>query len=574
MCAGSAVSAGGLKRVFNPNTSNTYVLNSRGCAPIAQADVRYFAGQGYMVNAPSASTVTSGIASNFTAVVPAGAFTRTMQSVRKYFLTSSDFGFVCDGSTDNVAAFAHGLTQAVATGVDFRITADHVGGTLCDFKSLTTITSPGSNSLGQPPSLQVYIDPGVTVLFNGSTGWLTINGVAAGGFRHSGVIGGNISADPAQAAGSAYALSLEYVNEAIVRDVAFFNLLTGTGSAPSYGLLLKNVYAADIFSNFFANHGIGVNLVAGSAGPTNYAKVCNNEFGSATVVAINSGGSSGKYNTANVFCNNYFEQNNTHISIGQYETNFQIVGNYLNQGGCVQPCWSPSPYNGSDITIQGINGIISGNSIVNSTDNQNISIMSTAARNQITQNYAMNNSGAGVASIVLASGSVSNIVQNNNLTGTLPGPNLPISASGTGNQIGLNYYDQAANGTSNTTPVIQGGTGDTGTAWTHTTPTVTCDVGTPTTVTADVYTKTLGKTTWLTATLTLTNIGACTTYAIIPLPNTSAQNATFTATDISSGTVIVARAEVGGTRMLVYAPGYTFPPQGDTVTVSGVYTNQ
>jgi hypothetical protein len=122
--------------------------------------------------------------------------------------------------------------------------------------------------------------------------------------------------------------------------------------------------------------------------------------------------------------------------------------------------------------------------------------------------------------------------------------------------------------------VAEGGTGDTGTAWTHTTPIVTCDSGTPTTMTASVYSKTLGKTTWISGVLTVTSVGTCTVAAIVPLPNTAAEDMTLAAYDESSGFLEVAKAGAGGSGLLVFQPGFTIPSDGMAVNFSGTYTNQ
>lgn len=370
--------------------------------------------------------------------------------------------FVCDGTTDNSAAFATQFAAAIAAGTPFRITADKTGGKKCVFNTLTTITSPGVDSNGQPPSALVYIDPGVSILFNGSVGWLKINGLVSGAndFRHSGVVGGNISVNPNGSTGTAYAVTLQNLNEAIVENVAFYNGLTGyTVGTSSNGLMLQNVYAGEVAYNFFFNVNAAVDLVSGTTGPTNYVKVHNNEFAAATVVAINSGGSSAFPNTANMYFNNYFEANNQHINIGQYENNFQIFGNYLNQGGCVTPCTSPSAYNGSDITVAGLGGIVSNNTIINSSDDQDINVTATATLNQVTQNYIGNNTlGNGSGAIVLASGSTYNIVNGNNFNGSIPGPNTPVFNGSSNSQIGVNYYPSSPGGIANAWGLAQGGT--------------------------------------------------------------------------------------------------------------------
>lgn len=70
--------------------------------------------------------------------------------------------------------------------------------------------------------------------------------------------------------------------------------------------------------------------------------------------------------------------------------------------------------------------------------------------------------------------------------------------------------------------VASGGTGDTGTAWTAYTPTITSASGSITTVSATGTYKTLGKTCWFTAAITITTAGTGAGYLGVSLPVTQA----------------------------------------------------
>lgn len=74
--------------------------------------------------------------------------------------------------------------------------------------------------------------------------------------------------------------------------------------------------------------------------------------------------------------------------------------------------------------------------------------------------------------------------------------------------------------------VAQGGTGDTGTAWTAYVPVVTCGAGTLTTSTPAGRWKSIGKTVYLQVSLLITTLGTCTGSLSFTLPNSFTANAT------------------------------------------------
>jgi hypothetical protein len=75
-----------------------------------------------------------------------------------------------------------------------------------------------------------------------------------------------------------------------------------------------------------------------------------------------------------------------------------------------------------------------------------------------------------------------------------------------------------ANGVTGTLPVANGGTGDTGTAWTTYTPTVTAGTGTFTSVAAAGRYKLLGKTCFFQITVTITTNGSASDFVKATLP--------------------------------------------------------
>jgi hypothetical protein len=349
-------------------------------------------------------------------------------------LSSNQFGFNCNGVADNSAALLNGLARALTVGAPFHIEADISGGTNCKFTSMTTINSPGGNALGSPPSMLIYIDNGVTILFNGSTGWLKISGLFGGtnNFRRSGIIGGNISADPAQSAGGGWALQLFNVNEAVVSDVSFFNYLAGSPRQPSRGLLLHEVFAGDVTSNFFLNHEISIQLEATS----NFIKICGNEFGGAAQAVYSP---NGQPNNANIICNNYFEQNLVHISLGSREADYQIYANYLNQGGCIFPCASPIGAD-ADMILNGSRGQIYENNIVNSGNTDSIELLG----NQISlkNNLGANNVGvtSGGHAIHVTTSANYSLIDGNDFNSPIQTGGLLLD-QGTDSKVGANILN-------------------------------------------------------------------------------------------------------------------------------------
>lgn len=87
-------------------------------------------------------------------------------------------------------------------------------------------------------------------------------------------------------------------------------------------------------------------------------------------------------------------------------------------------------------------------------------------------------------------------------------------------------------GVTGTLPVANGGTGDTGTAWTAYTLAPTC--GTATFTINSARQKTMGKTVWFNIDLTITAIGSCTTLLTINLPVTSQAGAGFAGREMVS----------------------------------------
>ncbi len=122
-------------------------------------------------------------------------------------------------------------------------------------------------------------------------------------------------------------------------------------------------------------------------------------------------------------------------------------------------------------------------------------------------------------------------------------------------------------------PVANGGTGDTGTAWTTYTPAFTC--GTATFTVNSTRSKTLGKTTWIQGDATITAIGTCVSTLTFTLPNTANSSGVMAGREYQNTNNLigcdVTAASATGT-CLKYGGGAW--AVNDKFRFSGVYENQ
>jgi len=121
--------------------------------------------------------------------------------------------------------------------------------------------------------------------------------------------------------------------------------------------------------------------------------------------------------------------------------------------------------------------------------------------------------------------------------------------------------------------VAGGGTGDTGTAWTAYTPTITCAGGAPTTVTLNSgrY-KTIGKTLFFSATFKMDNIGTCAFGINVTLPNSyvSAAAQAFMAHNTTSGAGLQGFSGAAASTITITTMAGAFPAvNNDVIFVSG-----
>jgi hypothetical protein len=124
-----------------------------------------------------------------------------------------------------------------------------------------------------------------------------------------------------------------------------------------------------------------------------------------------------------------------------------------------------------------------------------------------------------------------------------------------------------------TLPVANGGTGDTGTAWSTFTPSAAC--GTATFTVNSARSKTMGKTTFVEVDIQIATIGTCTSLWSWTLPNTAQSGGGFAGRETNATGKTVACAFVGGSTAAncTFADASSFAST-DRLIVSGVYENQ
>lgn len=128
--------------------------------------------------------------------------------------------------------------------------------------------------------------------------------------------------------------------------------------------------------------------------------------------------------------------------------------------------------------------------------------------------------------------------------------------------------------TDGTRGVAQGGTGDSGSAWTAYTPTVTAQSGTFTSVTGTGRYKTIGKTTFVQIAVGITTNGTAGSWVIASLPNTAGSAVQILAgrATVLSTKMLQGQINGGGTTVAILNYDNSYPgATGEQLVLSGVY---
>lgn len=131
--------------------------------------------------------------------------------------------------------------------------------------------------------------------------------------------------------------------------------------------------------------------------------------------------------------------------------------------------------------------------------------------------------------------------------------------------------------TGTTIAVANGGTGDTGTAWSSSTPSIACGAGTMTSGTATLRVKSIGKTTFVNLSIAITTNGTCASFITVAVPtgNAAARAYLFGANVTAGVPIIKGVLATGSATLLVTNATDTYPgADATTLVISGVYEAQ
>jgi hypothetical protein len=103
----------GSKRVVNPNTTNAYVTNGRGCALIGSADIGYFQSLGYAQVGTFQAIVALAQTTSFSMILPAGTFIQDI--ISQETSGAAITGGIKIGSTSGGSDVLAGMTVSAST---------------------------------------------------------------------------------------------------------------------------------------------------------------------------------------------------------------------------------------------------------------------------------------------------------------------------------------------------------------------------------------------------------------------------------------------------------------------------
>jgi hypothetical protein len=341
------------------------------------------------------------------------------------WVSTSDFGAICDGKADDRSAFVMAINEAKATSGLLRISAGTAGYS-CRISrriDITAIEAPRDQ-------LRIVQDPDVVILMScdaaSGGGYLRFDG-ADGRWNFPTVEGGTIKCtNTKKADGKAWALQFYKCDRARVNGIRItYGRLFDSDTAN--GVLLDNVTSADIgigSMNYIQDASIAIQ----AQNTSNFVKISNNEIEGSTVHAIytpdRSDGTSG--NNAMIISNNYIELNRDAIRIGDKDADYSVNDNYINDN-----------YGVGDVTLRGFRGKASNNSIVNNSTTTNI--YSDGADIKIVGNICANNSGAGF--FINLDKAQRAYVEGNKCTRPIPKGGAMIRNGGSQNTLSINLLD-------------------------------------------------------------------------------------------------------------------------------------
>lgn len=299
----------------------------------------------------------------------------------------------CDGSTDNTAAFQAAANSAISGTGLLNVVSSNSANT-CKFSSLTTLV-PASASQSGFSQLTINLDAGVKINFNGSAGWVKFDGTTGTGSWIYPTIHFNGARIWPFASGSAYAIAFVSANLPMVDHADF---AYNQSSFFSNGISLDSVVQPILEYNQMSLSGgsYGIRFLD-ATGPSNFARIAENDIAATSVAAIALDSSAFIGNT-NRFIHNYIELN-TGVGMIIKGADSWVINNYFHDytstGAFELQLTGSNPIvdgntfdttgvSTGNIQIASSNGLIFNSNFVSSPPTSNNALVATAGS---THNY-------------------------------------------------------------------------------------------------------------------------------------------------------------------------------------------
>ena len=240
-----------------------------------------------------------------------GSVDRTPQEKMRDVLSVKDFGAV--GTADDTVVFTAALNASIAAGKALVVP----GNTVYTITSQIVVTPTADNK-----HCEILFEGGAEVTFNGSTGFLKLNGTGANGrFHHNVRIRGGLFYP--YSAGSGFAIELWACSEVLLDGP---KLDCSISSHAANGFLFDEVWQGNVFGVYVYGAPIGIQYQH----TTNDLIISSCDIEACTTYGIYS--PSGQ-NNCNIITKNYVEGSVDSIVLASATSDSEwVVDNYINTG--------------------------------------------------------------------------------------------------------------------------------------------------------------------------------------------------------------------------------------------------